>query len=316
MFNIGIDLGGTDIKTAIVDMDGNIISKAKWPTKAQRPYQEIIKDMANCALEALGKTSYTLDNIKNVGIGIPGIADENTGNVIFCTNLGWFDVPLSAEIQKYINKPVFINNDATVAGYAEHIAGVSKGTHSSVFITLGTGIGSGIIINGKPWSGFHGIGAELGHAPLNVTNGVMCTCGNEGCVERYCSATGLIRLAREALSLDNNSIIFESCNGDLEKVTARMVVDAAKANDPVALKVFDEYVYYLSKTIVMVINIIDPEVVVLGGGVSKAGSFLIDAVNTKIKNYLLYRTSKYPDILIAKLGADAGVIGAAMLGKE
>ncbi|NMD38617.1 MAG: ROK family protein [Christensenellaceae bacterium] len=316
MFNIGIDLGGTDIKTAIVDMDGNIVAKAQRPTLAQRPYNEVVKDMADSALEALAKTSYTLDDIKNIGIGIPGIADEKTGNVIFCTNLGWYDTPLSKEIQKYINKPVFINNDATVAGYAEYIAVVSKGTHSSVFITLGTGIGSGIIINGKPWSGFHGVGAELGHAPLNVINGVMCTCGNEGCLERYCSATALIRLAKETLQKDNNSIIFEKCKGNLEKINARMVVDAAKENDEIAVKIFDEYVFYLSKAILMVINIIDPEVIVLGGGVSKAGSFLVDAVNKKIPGFLLYKNSKYPEILIAKLGADAGVIGAAMLGKE
>lgn len=314
MFYIGIDLGGTDIKTGIVNTEGKIISKAQCPTLANRDYTEVIKDMANCALSALENANLTINDIASVGIGIPGIAEEETGTVIFCTNLGWYDVPLKTEIQKYINKPVFINNDATVAGYAESVSGIAKGTSSSVFITLGTGVGSGIIINGKPWSGFHGIGSELGHIPLQIFDGNTCTCGNVGCLERYCSASAIIRFAREAVAENSNSLIMELANGNAQNINAKVVIDAAKQGDEVATKVFEKYVFCLCKAILSVINFIDPEVIVLGGGVSKAGDFLVDSINKEIKKYLLFKKMPYPKILIANLGADAGVIGAAMLG--
>ncbi len=315
MYYIGIDIGGTDLKTAIVDAQGKILAKAQCPTFANRAYQDIVKDMCSTALEALQESGVQLTDIHSVGVGIPGIANENTGKVIFCTNLSWYDIPLAEEIQKHINKPVFINNDATVAGYAESMAGVSKDTHSSVFITLGTGIGAGIVINGKPWSGFHGIGSELGHATLDMIDGVQCTCGNKGCVERYCSATAIIRMAKEALANIDNNLMLQKCNGNLDNLNAKMIFDAAKEGDPIATNVFNTYIEYLCKTIAMVINIIDPEVIVLGGGLSKAGDFLLHAVNANIEKHLLFKTCAYPRIAIAKLGADAGVIGAALLGK-
>lgn len=316
MYYIGVDIGGTDVKTAIVDKKGNILAKAQCPTLAHRHFSEITKDFCLTALEALNKSGKTLDDIASIGVGIPGIADHKTGRVIFCTNLNWFDIPLKEEIQKYIDKPVYIDNDATVAGYAEYINGVSKNRHSSVFITLGTGIGSGIIINGKPWSGFHGAGSELGHAPMDFRNGIQCSCGNKGCVERYCSATAIIRMAREAMDGLDNGLMLSKCNGDLNNLTAKIVIDSAKEKDPVAVSVFDEYIENMCKMILMVICIIDPEVIVLGGGVSKAGEFLVDAINANIHKHLLFKTVAPPEILIAKLGAEAGVIGAAMLGLE
>ena len=316
MYYIGIDVGGTDVKTAIVNKKGEILAKAQCPTIATRHYSEVTKDFCKSALEALEKSGKTLDDIASIGVGIPGIADQKTGRVIFCTNLNWFDVPLKEEIQKYINKPVYIDNDATVAGYAESVNGISKGRHSSVFITLGTGIGSGIIINGKPWSGFHGAGSELGHATMNFINGIRCTCGNKGCVERYCSATAIIRMAKEAMEGLDNCLMLNKSNGDLDNLTAKIVIDCAKEGDPIALSVFNDYIDNMCNMIRMVICIIDPEVIVLGGGVSRAGDFLVDAINAKIHNYLLFKTVAPPEILIAKLGADAGVIGAAMLGLE
>lgn len=314
MYNIGIDLGGTDIKTALVDKKGVIIAKEQCPTLSGRHYSEIVKDMCETALFAVKQAGVSLEKVTSVGVGIPGIADDKTGRVIFCTNLSWFDIPLAEEIKKYINKPVYINNDATVAGYAEYIAGVSRNTHSSVFITLGTGVGAGIIINGKPWSGFHGIGSELGHVTMDMIDGVQCTCGNKGCLERYCSATAIIRLAKEALKDIELNPMFQKCGGDLDKLNAKIVIDSAKEGDPVAVEVFNTYVEYLCKAIMVVTNMIDPEVIVLGGGVSKAGDFLTDAINANIKKHLLFKTCDYPKILIAKLSADAGVIGAAMLG--
>ena len=149
MVYIGIDVGGTGIKIGLVNEEGQLIHQGETPTLVGRPYQEIIADMGHCALKVLDEAKLTVDDVHSVGIGIPGIADAKTGNVIFCTNMGWKDVPLRSELQKYINKPVFIDNDATVAGFAESVAGVSKGTSSSVFLTLGTGVGGGIVINGR-----------------------------------------------------------------------------------------------------------------------------------------------------------------------
>lgn len=316
MYYIGIDIGGTDVKTAVVDKDGNILTKAQCSTHANRHYSEITKDFCNTVLEALEQSGKTLDDIAAVGVGIPGIADQKTGRVIFCANLNWYDIPLKEEIQKYINKPVYIDNDATVAGYAESVNGVSKGRDSSVFITLGTGIGSAIIINGKPWSGFHGAGSELGHAPMSFINGIQCTCGNKGCVERYCSATAIIRMAKEAMEDLDSGLMYNKCNGNMDKLNAKIIVDSAKEGDPVAVTVFNEYIENMCKMLLMVITIIDPEVIVLGGGMSRAGDFLVNAINANIKKHLLYKAVAPPEILIAKLGAEAGVIGAAMLGLE
>ena len=314
MVYIGIDVGGTGVQVGVVNEQGEIIAKDSFPTGVGRPYQEMIRDMADCTRSAVAKAGLTIDDVKAVGVGIPGIGDNKTGHVIFCTNLGWHDVPLRAEYQQYIDKPVYIDNDATVAGLAESVAGVSANTDSSVFLTLGTGVGGGIVIHGKVWSGFHGVGSEIGHMILKV-GGEPCTCGNHGCVERYCSATAIIRMAKEAVAQHPESAILTAVNGDANAINAKVVFDAAKAGDEVALVVFREYVSYLSQAISSIMQFLDPEVVVLGGGVSKAGAFLLDAVRAEVPKYLLFKTMPHARIELAKLGPDAGIIGAAMLGK-
>ncbi len=313
MVYIGIDLGGTGVQVGVVDESGTIIARDGFPTGVGRPYQEIIKDMADSSLAALAKAGLTLDDVHSVGVGVPGIADARTGRVVFCTNLGWRDVPLREEFQRYLNKPVHIDNDATVAGLAESVAGVSAGTDSSVFVTLGTGVGGGIVIHGKVWSGFHGVGSELGHMILEL-DGEPCTCGNRGCVERYCSATAIIRMARELVARHPDSLVLTLAQGDPDNINAKMVFDAAREQDPVGMKVFRRYVIYLSQALASVMQLLDPEVVVLGGGVSKAGSFLLDAVRAEVPRYLLFKELPHARIELAKLGPDAGIIGAAMLG--
>jgi glucokinase len=314
MVYIGIDLGGTGIAVGIVTEEGKIIQKGSAPTLAMRPYQEIVKDMAAVSLEILKEAGLTIQDVRSVGIGVPGIANPNTGVVVFCTNLSWHDVPLREEFQKYIDKPVFIDNDATVAGYAESVAGISAGCHSSVFLTLGTGVGGGIVINGKPWSGFHNVGSEIGHITLEL-DGEPCSCGNKGCLERYCSATAIIRMARQALAVHPESLMMELCQNNMENVNAKLVFDAAREGDETALKIFRRYVKYMAQAINNIIAFLDPEVIVLGGGVSKAGDFLLDAVRAEVPQYLMFKTMPHPRVEIASLGADAGIIGAAMLGK-
>ena len=196
MIYVGIDVGGTGIQVGLVDESGKILCKGGIVTRTDIPFDMQVKAMADCVLDTIDKGGYTLGDVKAIGAGVPGVTDPRTGNIAFCTNLGWVDVPFVQEFNKHIAKPVFVGNDATVAGLAESVAGVSAGSDSSVFITLGTGVGGGIVFNGKVWNGFHGVGSEIGHMILEL-DGEPCTCGNYGCVERYCSATAIIRMARE-----------------------------------------------------------------------------------------------------------------------
>lgn len=313
MVYIGIDVGGTGVQVGVVNAQGNILAKDSIPTGVGRPYQEMIRDMADCTRSALAKAGLGEDQVQSVGVGIPGIADAKTGKVIFCTNLGWRDIPLRETFRQYMDKPVHIDNDATVAGLAESVAGVSAGTDSSVFMTLGTGVGGGIVIHGKVWSGFHGVGSEIGHMILEL-DGEPCTCGNRGCLERYCSATAIIRMARELVAAHPDSMILALAGGNPEKITAKIVFDAAREEDPMGKKVFRRYVCYLSQAIASIMQFLDPEIIVLGGGVSKAGAFLLDAVRQEVPKYLLFKNMPHARIELARLGPDAGIIGAAMLG--
>ncbi len=312
-YYIGIDLGGTTIKVGVVSAQGRILAEHSVETLAKRPYQDVVHDMSLCISHVLKQTNLTQDDIASVGIGIPGIADQRTGSVIFCTNLGWRNVPLREELQKYIQKPVYIDNDATVAGYAESISGVSRGCSCSVFLTLGTGLGAGIVINGRPWSGAHGVGSEIGHMTL-VVDGVPCTCGNDGCVERYCSATAIIRMAKQSCLGYPDCDMVQRVKGDLDRIDAKVVIDSAKAGDPVAMRVFDRYCKYLAITVNNITAFLDPEMIVLGGGVSTAGDFLLENVREQLPRYLMYKTLPSPQLRLAQLGNEAGIIGAALLG--
>lgn len=315
MLYIGIDVGGTGIKAGVVNENGEILHKQSCPTGKERGHEAVIHDMTRLSLQVLQESGHSLDEIRSVGIGIPGIQDPRTGRVPFCTNLGWHDVPLVELFQRDINKPVFVNNDATVAGLAEAMAGVSKGTRNSVFVTLGTGIGGGVILDGKVFTGPHGIATEIGHM-VTVVGGEMCSCGHRGCWERYSSASAIIREGRKFAASHPESPLNRAVNGELDKIEARTVIDLAKAGDPDCAKLFDDYVYHLAVGLANLINLYDPEVIVLGGGVSKAGDFLLAKVRALMPELVFFRTMPYAKIELARLGNDAGIIGAAMLGRE
>ncbi|MBR6165648.1 MAG: ROK family glucokinase [Clostridia bacterium] len=312
MVRVGIDVGGTGIQVGVLDQKNRILAEESIPTNTSIPFSEQIHQLATCIFTAVASAGVKMDRVESVGAGIPGIANMSTGVIIKCPNMGWYHVPFRGELQKYFQVPILIDNDANVAALAESVAGVSAGTSSSVFITIGTGIGSGIILNGKIWSGFHGIGSELGHVILDL-DGVPCSCGNHGCLERYCSATALIRMGREAVQNCPESLILKSVSGNPDRINARTVIDAAREKDPVAVEVYDRYIQYLSQAIANVVNLIDPEIIVLGGGVSKAGDFLLDAIRKTFPKYVLYDDQPMPDIRLAVLGPEAGIIGAAML---
>ena len=313
MVYVGIDIGGTGIQVGIVDEKGIILQKGSMPTGVGRPFADIVKDMCDCVEATLAKSGHTMLEVHSVGVGVPGFADAKNGHVYYANNLGWTDVPLREEMQKHLDKPVYIDNDATVAGLAESVAGVTAGTDSSVFVTLGTGVGGGIVLHGKVWSGHHGIGSEIGHMIMEM-DGVPCTCGNRGCLERYCSATAIIRMAREQVAVHPESMIMTLCGGDPEKINAKMVFDASKEGDAIGQRIFHRYIDYLAQAMATIINFLDPEVIALGGGVSKAGSYLLDALRAEVGKYVLGKNLPFSRIEIAELGPEAGIIGAAMLG--
>ena len=312
MIRIGVDVGGTGIQIGVVNREYKIIQESSIPTRTDLPFEEQLRQISECILNIVRESGFSVNDIESVGIGIPGIASAKTGEVIKCTNMGWFHMPFRDVFTRYLDKPVHIDNDANVAALAESVAGVSAGTSSSVFITIGTGIGSGIIINGKIWSGAHHIGGELGHVIFDL-GGVECTCGNKGCLERYCSATALIRMGREAVRDNPDSLILSSAGGDPSGIEARTVIDAAREGDPVAMRVYSEYISCLAQAVASVVNLLDPEVVVIGGGVSKAGDFLMDPLRKEYPKYVIFNDQPMPEIKLAVLGSRAGVIGAAML---
>ena len=314
MVYVGIDLGGTNIAVGVVSETGSILAEAGAKTLADRPYQAIVRDMAELVKKAVAKARLTLDDVKSVGIGIPGVAFADTGVVYNCTNLGWINIPLREEMKKHIDKPIFIDNDANAAALAESVAGASVGCKSSVFITLGTGVGGGIIVDGRPWAGGHGRAGEIGHMCL-VPDGVPCTCGRNGCVERYCSGTALIRMAKQACSNYPDTVLMQKAGGNVDRINAKMVIDAAKEGDASALRVFNSFARYLALTISNITWFFDPEMIVLGGGISHAGQFLLDAVLPLIPPCQAFEKLALPRIELARLGNEAGVIGAAMLGK-
>ncbi|MDR0928910.1 MAG: ROK family glucokinase [Oscillospiraceae bacterium] len=309
MATIGIDLGGSKIAVGVVDENGQILSRSERPTGAKRPWQAVVRDMGECAIDAAKKAGLAPSEIESVGVGVPGFFDKESGVVVFCTNLGWHDVPLREAMREYIDVPLYSDNDATVAGFAEAVAGVSKDASSSVFLTLGTGVGGGIVIGGKIWSGAHGVGSEIGHIMYQY-GGIPCTCGARGCWERYASATALVRIGREAAARHPGGALSALLP---ERWNAKAVIDAARAGDPAAVEAFDAYTTHLANGIITIISFLDPELIVLGGGVSRAGAFLLEPVQKKVEAGKFFKTLPAGKVVLASLGNEAGLIGAAML---
>lgn len=316
MYNIGIDLGGTNIAAAIVAEDGKIIRKGSTPTMNERSQEEIIKDMAMLAMKLVKEEKgISMDEIHSIGVGSPGTPDPEKGMIVYANNINFHNTPIRDEIRKYIDKPVYVGNDANVAALGEYESGSGSMYNDLVAITLGTGVGSGVIINGTIIDGsFYG-GAELGHVSINF-DGITCSCGRKGCWEQYSSATALIRDAKEAAKNNPESKLNELVVGDLSKMNAKIPFDAAQTGDQVAQDVIDHYIKYLAVGLVNVINIFQPEVIVLGGGVSAQGDNLIKPLKKEIINEIYGGEGAFKTkIQVAELGNDAGIIGAAMLYK-
>lgn len=313
MYSIGIDLGGTAIKAGIVDENGKIIIKDKAPTKSERGYEAVIHDMAKLCKKLMEQSKIDIKQISKIGVGCPGTPDKANGILIYNNNLGMRNVNIRKGLQKYIDLPVYIDNDANVAALAESVCGACKGTADSVTITLGTGVGSGVIIDHRLYSGFNYAAVELGHHTL-VMDGEACTCGRNGCYEAYASASALIAQTKRAALLNKDSKIWQVCRDNLDNVTARTPFDAERLNDSTAKEVCDTYVRYVAEGLVNIINIFQPEIIAIGGGVSNEGERLLNPLKLYVDKYK-YTKEETPatTLVIAKMGNDAGIVGAASL---
>ena len=315
MYRLGIDLGGTNIVAGVVDKKYKIVAKASCKTAVPRPESEICDSMAEVAKKAVEKAKLTMDDIESVGIGVPGAVNPKTGVIEYSANLFFHNWEVVQMMEERLGKKVHIENDANAAALGEYLAGSAKGARNAVAITLGTGVGGGIIIDGKIYSGSNFAGAELGHMVI-VKDGKECACGRRGCWETYASATGLINLTKQKILSEKLefSYMLKLCDGDINKVNGRTAFDAMRDGDPTAKSVVEEYISYLSCGLVNIINIFQPDVLCIGGGISNEGENLLAPVRSYVERE---RYTKHNDkqtvICKCTLGNDAGIIGAAYL---
>ncbi|WP_294464638.1 ROK family protein [uncultured Ruminococcus sp.] len=315
MYRLGIDLGGTNIVAGVVDKKYKIVAKASCKTAVPRPESEICDSMAEVAKKAVEKAKLTMDDIESVGIGVPGAVNPKTGIIEYSANLFFHNWEVVQMMEERLGKKVHIENDANAAALGEYLAGSAKGARNAVAITLGTGVGGGIIIDGKIYSGSNFAGAELGHMVI-VKDGKECACGRRGCWETYASATGLINLTKQKILSEKLefSYMLKLCDGDINKVNGRTAFDAMRDGDPTAKSVVEEYISYLSCGLVNIINIFQPDVLCIGGGISNEGENLLGPVRSYVERE---RYTKHNDkqtvICKCTLGNDAGIIGAAYL---
>jgi len=306
---LGIDLGGTNIKIGICDDRGKLLHKFEGPTHAESGSDAVIQRMANYARKMVEDSAYQWDQVGGIGAGSAGFINAEAGIVKFSGNLGWHNVPFKQLLESKLNKQVMIENDANVAALGEAWAGAGVGIANQFMYTLGTGVGGGIIINGKIYRGFSGVAGEPGHiAIVPDLEAISCTCGQKGCLETVSSATGIIHMAKDAVERrDETSLSL------LENFKAREVFDAAKAGDDVAVRIVKRAAYYLGRSMATIAVILNPQRFILGGGVSEAGEILLQPIREVFKKYTPAPTQEGVEIVQAVLGNDAGIIGAAGL---
>ena len=308
---IGIDLGGTNIAGGLVDKDFNIIISKSVKTGKERPALEIIADIAGLISDIVETAGISFDQVDSIGIGSPGIVDRTLGKVIYSNNIRWDDVSLRDGVNQYIKKSIFVDNDANCAALGEFVAGAAKGYNSAVVITFGTGIGGGIIIDKKLHHGFNSAANHIGHMVV-VSKGDECTCGRRGCWESYASVTALIRMAEIAAKAYPQSEL-AALMKEPGYLDGKNIFQAAKDGDRAAIDVVDQYFYYIAEGITDITNILQPEVIVLGGGLSNEGDYLLKPVIAQVKKDVFCKEVPIPDIKISDLRNNAGIIGAALL---
>lgn len=315
MYYIGIDVGGITIKFGIVDKAGNILSKSAIKTENIAP-DVMIKKVNDGIIKLLRGSNLSYDDVSGIGVGCPGAINSKLGIVKYSSNLKWTDFNLKQCLENLTNKPVKVANDADAAALGEIIFGVAKNYDNVILLTVGTGIGGGVIIDKKLYEGSNGMVSELGHIIMRA-NGLPCGCGRKGCFEQYASATALIRQTKIAMQKNSNSAMWKEVNGDIEKVDGKLAFTYAKLGDTTAKRVVNKYISYLSEGILDYCNIFRPDAVVLGGGISKEGKYLTDKVIKYLEKFNYgYKGTPKPAILTAGLKNDAGILGACSLVAE
>jgi len=320
MYTIGIDLGGTNIAAGICDEQYNIVVKDSVPTNAKRPADEITADMAALCRKLCKDANISLADIEFVGMATPGTANRASGVIEYANNLPFFMYPMCEKLSGMLDGvKVLIENDANAAAKAEAMAGVAKDAKYSVMITLGTGVGGGIVLDGQVYSGFNFAGAELGHIVIEK-DGRPCSCGRKGCWEAYSSATGLINMTRDKIEecrkAGRATLMEKMIGGDLDHISGKTSFSAAKQGDEAGAEVVNEYIDYLACGLANIINIFQPDVLSIGGGICREGDYLLNPLNERVFKEV-YTKDREPKtkLLIASLGNDAGIIGAAALGR-
>jgi glucokinase len=316
-YTIGVDLGGTKIAAGLVDENHRILDQVSCPTNLPRPEEEIEAELAQLCYRLARANELSLEtDIAWVGIGTPGSVDPSTGIVEFNANFGYRNWHLQEKLEALLPCKVYLENDANAAAYGEYIAGAAKGAHSAVVLTLGTGIGSGIIIDGKIFSGFNAAGAEIGHTVIEK-GGRYCMCGRRGCWEKYASARALTVDTRAAMEPRKDNMMWDLVHGDLDRVNAKTAFDGMRAGDPLATELIENFVSYVACGVTNVINIFQPEIICIGGGVSREGETLLGPVRAYVDKEEYARAgAKRTRIVSAKLHNDAGIVGAAQLGLQ
>ena len=311
-YTIGIDLGGTTMTAGLVNESYEIVGKITWATRLPRPAEDLEKALADLCRAVAKENNVSFDEVSYVGIGTPGIVNFMTGFVGYNTNFNYYDWNLGPDMEKLLGCKVYVENDANAAAFGEYIVGGAKGYRDAVIVTLGTGIGSGIILGGKILRGFNFAAGEIGHTVI-VKDGRACNCGRHGCWERYASARALSEDTREAMKNAPDSMMWKIA-GDLEHVNAKTAFDAMAAGDALAKQVVDTWLEYVGCGVANVVNSFQPEVVCIGGGVSNQGETLLAPVRAYVeKETHNITTGRVPEIRACVLRNDAGVIGAAAL---
>ena len=313
---LGIDVGGTNLVAGVVDEDYALIYKSELPTDNKRTFGEVVRDIVKVAKAALAGAGLSETDIDRVGLGVPGAVNPHNKHVILAPNLRWKDADVIGEFRKSWDINVEIANDADCAGVAEALAGAGVGYDNIIMLTLGTGVGGSVILDKRLFLGADGFGVEIGHMAL-VHGGARCACGLYGCFEAYASVTALRRQSIDAMFTVRQSLMWEECGHDLNRVNGRTAFDAARGGDETGRKVVDAYISYIAKGIASLTTVLRPDVFMIGGGISNEGEYLLEPIRKLVSvGYYAPDVLPAPAIVKAKLGNDAGIIGAALLGTQ
>ena len=311
-YNIGVDIGGTNVKIALVDPKGAIVYSNSVPTRAEMGYEYTVKNIKETIYTSMKESDVTIDSIGGIGFGLPGQINSEAGVVRLLPNIpGWVNVPLGQIIEDEFKVKCKIDNDVRVATLGEFTYGAGQGCKNLVCITVGTGVGSGIIVNGQLVRGASMSAGEIGHMILQAHEGPICGCGNTGCLEAFASGPSIVQLAKEYLSGGKSAKFEELANG--REITPFMVYEAAMQGDAVAKRIFAIVGEWLGIALTSVVNLLNPEKIIIGGGVSQAGNFLIDPIRKTINERAIKVSADAVEVVTAKLGERAGVIGASLL---